>query len=219
MESTYFKVTFIDVQESAASPSGLLCTTSISAYPAPGLEWKSLHHGFFQGHTQKCCCCPSVAQSCQTLFDPMDCSTPGLPVLHHLPELAQTHVHGVGVAIQTSRPLLSQLRRGYEQTPQSFQYTYLESLSRARLFATPWTVACTKLLRPWDFPRKSTEVGCHLLLQGIFPTQGSNPGLLHCRQTLYCLSHQGSPSGDFNKLKFRTKMLIAWVTHSHNQRA
>ena len=37
------------------------------------------------------------------------------------------------------------------------------------------------------------EVGCHALLQGIFPTQGSNPGLLHCRQLLYHLSHQGSP--------------------------
>ena len=35
-------------------------------------------------------------------------------------------------------------------------------------------------------------MGCHSLLQGIFPTQGSNPGLLHCKQTLYCLSHQGS---------------------------
>ena len=35
-------------------------------------------------------------------------------------------------------------------------------------------------------------VGCHFLLQGIFPTQGSNPGLLHCRQTLYHLSHQGN---------------------------
>ena len=51
----------------------------------------------------------------------------------------------------------------------------------------PW------LLRPWDFPGKSTGVGCHFLLQGIFPTQGLNPGLLHCRQTLYPLSHQGSP--------------------------
>ena len=39
------------------------------------------------------------------LSDPMDCSTPGLPVLHHLPELAQTHVHCVGDAIQPSRPL------------------------------------------------------------------------------------------------------------------
>ena len=36
-------------------------------------------------------------------------------------------------------------------------------------------------------------MGCHLLLQEIFLTQGLNPGLLHCRQTLYCLSHQGSP--------------------------
>ena len=35
-------------------------------------------------------------------------------------------------------------------------------------------------------------MGCHFLLQGIFPTQGSNPGLPHCRQTLYRLSHQGS---------------------------
>ena len=44
-----------------------------------------------------------------------------------------------------------------------------------------------------DSPGKNTGVGCYALLQGIFPTQGSNPGLLHCRQILYCLSHQGSP--------------------------
>ena len=68
----------------------------------------------------------------------------------------------------------------------------VKSLSRARLFATPWIV-CTKLLRPWDFQGKSTRVGCHFLLQGIFPTQGLNPGLSHCRQMLYHLSHQGSP--------------------------
>ena len=65
-------------------------------------------------------------------------------------------------------------------------------LSHARLFATPWIVACTKLLCPWDFQGKSTGMGCHFLLQGIFPTQGSNRGLSHCRQTLYRLSHQGS---------------------------
>ena len=41
-----------------------------------------------------------------------------------------------------------------------------------------------------DSPGKNTEVGCHALLQGIFPTQGSNPGLPHCRWTLYHLSHQ-----------------------------
>ena len=47
----------------------------------------------------------SVAQSCATLCDPMDCSTPGLPVHHQLPELAQTHVRWVGDAIQPSHPL------------------------------------------------------------------------------------------------------------------
>ena len=51
----------------------------------------------------------------------------------------------------------------------------------------------TRLLCPWDFPGKNTGVGCHFLFQGIFPTQGSNPGLPCCRQTLYHLSHQGSP--------------------------
>ena len=43
-----------------------------------------------------------------------------------------------------------------------------------------------------DSPGKNTGVGCHALLQGIFLTQRSNPGLPHCRQILYCVSHQGS---------------------------
>ena len=49
-----------------------------------------------------------------------------------------------------------------------------------------------RLFRPWDSPGKNTGVGCHALLQGIFPTQGSNPRFLHCRQSLYPLSHLGS---------------------------
>ena len=49
----------------------------------------------------------SVAQSCLTLCNPMDCSTPGLPVHHQLPEPTQTHVHWVGDAIQPSHPLSS----------------------------------------------------------------------------------------------------------------
>ena len=48
----------------------------------------------------------SVAQSHLTLCDPMDCSTPGFPVHHQLPELAQIHVHQVGDAFQPSHPLL-----------------------------------------------------------------------------------------------------------------
>ena len=49
----------------------------------------------------------SVAQSCPTLCDPMNCSTPGLPVHHHLPEFTQTQVHQVSDAIQPSHPLSS----------------------------------------------------------------------------------------------------------------
>ena len=52
-------------------------------------------------------CCCSVAQSCPILWDPMDCSIPGFLVHHHLPEIAQTHVHWVGDAIQPSHPLSS----------------------------------------------------------------------------------------------------------------
>ena len=44
-----------------------------------------------------------------------------------------------------------------------------------------------------DSPGRNTGVGCYAFLQVIFPTQGSNPGLPHCRWILYCLSHQGSP--------------------------
>ena len=72
--------------------------------------------------------------------------------------------------------------------PPFHMWSEVKLLSCVRLFATPWTVAY-QALGPWDFPGKNTGVGCHFLLQGIFPTQGSNPSLLHCRQMLYHLSH------------------------------
>ena len=56
----------------------------------------------------------------------------------------------------------------------------------------PHELQPTRLLCLWDFPGKDSGVGCHFLLQGIFPTQGSNLGLLHCRQILYQLSYKGS---------------------------
>ena len=59
----------------------------------------------------------SVAQSCQTLCDPMNCSMPGFPVLHQLLELAQAHVHWVDDAIQPSHPLSSP---SFSSCPQSF---------------------------------------------------------------------------------------------------
>ena len=56
-----------------------------------------------------CCCCYSVAQLCSTLYDPVDCNTPGFPVHHQLPEFSQTYVHWLGDAIQPSYPLLALL--------------------------------------------------------------------------------------------------------------
>ena len=62
------------------------------------------------------------------------------------------------------------------------------SLSCVRLFATHG------LYSPWNSPGQNTGRGSLSLLQGIFPTQGSNPGLPHCRQIFYQLSYQGSPT-------------------------
>ena len=63
-----------------------------------------------------------------------------------------------------------------------------KSLSCVQLFVTHG------LYSPWDSPGQNTGVGSLSLLQGIFPTQGPNPGLSHCRQILHQLSYEGSPS-------------------------
>ena len=67
-----------------------------------------------------------------------------------------------------------------------------ELLSRVQLFATHGLYP-SRLLCPWDSPGKNTGVGCHALLQGIFPTQGSNPGFPHCRRILYHIEPPGKP--------------------------
>ena len=56
----------------------------------------------------------------------------------------------------------------------------------------PHGILPTRFLWPWNSKGKNIGMGCHSLLQGIFLTQRSNPGILHCRQTPYHLSHQGS---------------------------
>ena len=79
-----------------------------------------------------------------------------------------------------------------------------------------------------NFPGKRTGVGCHFLLQGIFPTQGLNlglSGLPHCRHTLYCLSHQGSPVNwvfEGNYWDWREnhlKVLVSAVIEIHRPRS
>ena len=68
----------------------------------------------------------------------------------------------------------------------------LQAISKKVLVAKSWLTLCdphglkpARLLCPWDAPGKKTGVGCHALLQGIFPTQGLNPGLPRCRRILH----------------------------------
>ena len=153
----------------------------------------------------------------------MNCNMPGFPVLRHLPEFAQTHVHWVSDTIQPSHPLLLP----FSFCLQSFQAS--GSFPMSRLFAsgdqsigvsTPvllvniqgwfllgltglkWSESRSVmsnslrphgLYSPWNSPGQNTRMGSLSLLQGIFPTQGSNPGLLPCRPILYQLSHKGTP--------------------------
>ena len=70
-------------------------------------EFKGLAFEAIWSWTSVIYCCCSVAKSCPTLCDPMDCSTPGFPVLHYLPEFTQTHVHLTSDFNQSSHPLLS----------------------------------------------------------------------------------------------------------------
>ena len=106
----------------------------------------------------------------------MDCSTPGVPVLHCLQEFAQIHVHWV---VDGSQPYIHVCM--FSHSAVSDSCNPINGLYPARL--------CS-----WDSPGKNTGVGCHFLLHGIVPTQGLNPHLLHCQADSLTLRHQGSPS-------------------------
>ena len=94
-------------------------------------------------------------------------------------------------------------------------WSEVKSFSHVQVFVTPWTVAYQAPLS-MEFSRQETGVGCHFLLQEIFLTQGLNPGLPHCRQTLYCLSQQGSLSLYFLifKMSTTTKPVIGFLQDS-----
>ena len=85
-------------------------------------------------------------------------------------------------------------------SPQSRLDGWLFFLQFFVLIAWKWKfLSCVRLFvphglySPWNSPGQNIGVGSLSPLQGIFPTQGSNPGLLHCRRILYQLSHKGSP--------------------------
>ena len=130
-------------------------------------------------------CCCSVAQSRPTLCDPMGCSSRAslsLPISQSLPEFVV-----IASVMPSSRltlwcPLLRPSVFPSFPWWLSAVALLLTRFSRVQLCAT-LRLQPSRLLCPWGFLVKKTSVGCHVLLQGIFP--GSNLGLLHCRQSLY----------------------------------
>ena len=110
-----------------------------------------------------------VAQSCPTLSDPMDWSPPG------------SSIHGIFQA------------RVLEWGAIAFSIhvlIYCESESHS---VVSDSLQPHGLYSPWNSPGQNTGMGTCFLLQGIFPTQGSNPGLPHCRRIFYQLSQEGGP--------------------------
>ena len=114
-----------------------------------------------------------VAQSCPTSSDSMDCSLPGSSLSMGFSR--QEYWSGLPLPSLNS-PTIGKKRKRISQS-------CLTLLQPQELYPT-------RLLCPLGSPGKSTGAGSHAVLQGIFPTQGSNPGLLHCRWTFYHLSHQ-----------------------------
>ena len=90
-------------------------------------------------------------------------------------------------------------------------YKSLYKTLHFQLFCDPMDCSLVRVLCSWDFPGKNTAVGCHFLLKGIFPTQGSNSRLLLCRQILYHLSHFRSSTLLLLLLKHTQKATVSWL--------
>ena len=114
------------------------------------------------------CCCSSV-NSCLTLCDPVDCSRPGFPVLHHLPELAQTHVPWVGDAIQPSHPL-SPPSPAFNLSQHQLIFQWIDSLHQV-----------TKVLELYSSPSSehSALISFRIDRFDLLAVQGTLKGLLH----------------------------------------
>ena len=137
-----------------------------------------------------------ASQLCLTLCDHLDCSPPG------------SSVHGIPQTRMLEWVVMS-FSRGSSQTRDRTQVSYIASDSlpseppgkpalELKSESESHSVVCNSLRphglhHPWNSPGQNTGVGSISLLQGIFSTRGSHPSLLHCRQILYQLSHQGSP--------------------------
>ena len=100
----------------------------------------------------------------------------------------------LGMEQQTGSKLGKEYIKVIYRHPAYLAYMQSESESHSVVSDSLWPHG---LYSPWNSPGENTGVGSLSLLHGIFPTQGLNPGLLHCRQIFYQLSHKGSPYAEY----------------------
>ena len=130
-----------------------------------------------------------VALLCLTLSNLMDCSLPGSSV-HGIFQARVLEWSAIAFSLQETRQDKIQVLESFYLLQMTFEWvSEWKSLSHIGLFVTPCTA--------WNSPGQNTGAGSLSLLQGIFPTQGSNSGLPHCGLILYQLSHKGSPKLGF----------------------
>ena len=155
-----------------------------------------------------------------TVCDPMDCSPPGseLCPLNYPGKNTGVGGHSLFQGIfPTQESNLGLPHCGQTLYHLSHQRSPLlshENVTHSAVSNSLQLMDCSppgpRFLWPWNSPGKNAAVGHHSLFQGIFPTQGWNPGLPHCRQMLYPLSHQGSPYPNAYVMPFI-------FTHTHKQ--
>ena len=176
--------------------------------------------------------CCSVAKSCPTLCDPMDCSIPGFTVLHYLPEFAQIHV--IESVMLSNYLIFCYLLL---LLPSIFPSIRVFSNESAHHIRWPKTIrrpcslvaqSCSTLCNPvdcsppgssvlGDSPGKNSGVSCHALLQGAFRTQGLNSDLPHCRRILYHLSTREAQYYAINNyLNYHLPAFQLWSSVSDN---
>ena len=133
-------------------------------------------------YSLRICCYCSVAKLCLTLCDPMNCNTLGFPVLHHLLELIQTHVHQVSDAIQPSHPLSS-------PSPPAFNLSQPQSLFQ-------WVSSSHQVAKGLEFQLQ------HQSFQWMFRTDFLWDGLVRspCSPTSPTCSLKSSPTPQFKSI-------------------
>ena len=138
----------------------------------------------------------SVTQSCLTLCDPMNCSTPGLPVYHHLQEFTQTHIHRVSSAIQPSHPLSS-------PSPPAPNPSQHQSFPMSYLFA--WGGQSTGVSALASFLPKNTQDWSPLEWTGWISLQSKELSRVFSNTTVHCNEHHF------------IVMIIKWTIRSCNK--